>query len=285
MLQETHIDNINQLKLCKTEWKGEIFASFGTSQSRGVMILIKPNSVIEVVKFEVDQEGRVICLEVKIDKKKFILCNIYAPNNDDESFIEKVITILEKFQDHDGIILGGDFNLVMNTDLDRNNSKYNHNKMLQVLNTYIEKVNLCDIWRVRNPNVKRYTWHRWSKFHKPTCSRIDMILAPIGLIDSVTESSIQPGHLSDHSMVVLELKIDSYIRGPGVWKFNNQLLLDGKFCENMLKKIKETKEACCKSSLDANESWDFLKMEMGSYSKQYAKARSKKRRNRLCNLN
>lgn len=59
------------------------------------------------------------------------------------------------------IIIGGDFNLVMNKDLDFMNYKHLNNPKvrIKVLNL-METFNLVDIFRKNNANLKRYSWRR-----------------------------------------------------------------------------------------------------------------------------
>ena len=268
-LQEAHVENMSQLSRWRTEWGGMISASFGASNARGILTLVHPNSNMEIIKLETDKEGRILIVKVKLDGKHYVLCNIYAPNNDNGEFMEELLRMLDKFPDNDGIIMGGDFNLVLNTKLDRNGSEVNHGRMLEMLNTYTEKANLCDIWRTRNPKARTYTWHSWSRTHKPICSRIDFFLISQHLVDRVDNCFIEPGHLSDHSVVSFDFKTDSFHRGPGVWKFNNRLLNEEKFYKNMQSIIRTAKENG--KYLDPNEKWEYIKMEIGRYSKKVFK--------------
>lgn len=48
--------------------------------------------------------------------------------------------------------------------------------------------------------------------------------------------SIKPGYRSNHSAVLLELKFIKFVRGRGLWKFNNSLLTDKTYIE----KVKQT---------------------------------------------
>ena len=60
--------------------------------------------------------------------------------------------------------------------MDRTNSTCNHVHATNVLTEFMEKDNLCDIWRVLHPNDRRYTWHHWSS-HCQAASWIDMFLS------------------------------------------------------------------------------------------------------------
>ena len=55
---------------------------------------------------------------MKIDNKILTLVNIYAPYNDNPNFFSKIFSMIS-FECEE-IILGGDFNLVMNVQRDKN---------------------------------------------------------------------------------------------------------------------------------------------------------------------
>ena len=68
------------------------------------------------------------------------------------------------------IIIGGDFNLFLDSVLEGEGGslvlkKYSVSKLIEFKEIY----NLCDIWRIRNANVKRFTFrqkHRAQVFYK-----------------------------------------------------------------------------------------------------------------------
>ena len=169
----------------------------------------------------------------------------------------------------------------MNPSMDRNDSLVNHDRSFAVMNEYLQRSNLCDIWRVRHPSEKRYTWHKWSRTHKPLCSRIDLLFVPDSMVDVVSSAKIELGHMSDHSLISVEVRIDDYKRGVGVWKFNNQLLLDEDFCENILKVIECNSTF---SSLNDGELWENLKMELGTFSKKYSRKKEQHIKKEYCKL-
>ena len=65
-----------------------------------------------------DTNGRYILVKVKILGEEYILCNIYAPNKDDPLFFKSLFEQLENFADS-RLIIGGDFNLVQDINLDK----------------------------------------------------------------------------------------------------------------------------------------------------------------------
>ena len=111
-----------------------------------VATLVQCNSGIRVLSFKGDERGHILCVQIQLaeDRKEYIVCNIYAPNGDDPAFFEDVIKMVEEFKDHDGVILGRDFNLIMEPEKDRLNSLNNHHRALGVLKEYMESSNLVD---------------------------------------------------------------------------------------------------------------------------------------------
>lgn len=185
------------------------------------MILLKRNLDIKVKECYKDNEGRILTIQCEFQDEEFLLTNIYAPNVDSPSFYLKVISAMENIECHKKM-LAGDFNLTLEPGEDRKNTFTNNNRSLQVLRTYIEETDLCDIWRTQNPDKKAFTWHRGGDLN--TASRIDMFLISSNMISNVTDSCIKPGYKSDHSVVTLLLQFAQNIRGKGTWKINNNYL-------------------------------------------------------------
>ena len=77
-LQETHSVEEN-FRTWFTDWNFEVFVSHGTSNSRGVAILI-PKSMNPVVHWQqTDNAGRIIIVNVTLDNENFTLANCYFP--------------------------------------------------------------------------------------------------------------------------------------------------------------------------------------------------------------
>ena len=66
----------------KSEWKGEIMLSHGSSNSKEVCILLPPNLDYTINDKTIDDQGRLLILNITINSNKYILCNVYAPTRD-----------------------------------------------------------------------------------------------------------------------------------------------------------------------------------------------------------
>ena len=260
LLQETHLETENMVKQWELEWGGKVLTSFGKSNARGVAILMHPKTNCDIDKINMDSEGRILCCEVKYDNRKIIVANLYAPNEDDPEFFESVIRTIETYEDRDLTILGGDFNLVMNPKIDRLNSEYNHERSCKVLKEYCDRSNLVDAWRVLNPEQKRFTWHRLNRNRIPVSSRIDMLFVNEGMLDCVSRCNIEVGHLTDHSLINMTIKLDNYTRGPGTWRLNTKLLENSKYCDGIANVIERSDH--CSPFANPNEKWEFMKMNI-----------------------
>ena len=91
-----------------------------------------------------------------------------------------------------------------------------------------------------HPNESLFTWHRKSlKIH----CRSDYFLVSNGIINQIQECKIIPVSFSDHVAVSFSfLSKDYEKRGPGFFKFNNSLLEDKNFIEELKENIEKYKK-------------------------------------------
>ena len=158
-LQEAHCTKETK-NMWRSEWGYQAIFSSYSSESAGVCILFNNNFSFEIVKQFSDPEGRFILCDIKTDSKIVTLLNIYAPNNDDPTFFENIYEHLNSFECEE-IVYGGNFNLVLDLDMDKEGgNKTTHKNALKVLNTIQENLDLIDIWRAQHPQLKRFTWRR-----------------------------------------------------------------------------------------------------------------------------
>ena len=150
LLQETHSTKTIETKW-KIEWKSDIFYAHGTSNSRGVAILLPCNTEYKVHNIIRDeQDGRFIIMDIEIYKTRILVANIYMPTRDHE--LEQM-ALLKCFQNNlpecESLIIGGDFNLYLNPFLDKHPDMKNTNdnkSFRQDLNSFIETNELSDVW-------------------------------------------------------------------------------------------------------------------------------------------
>ena len=255
MLQETH-----NSKEVNTQWEtqfgGKIFNSFGNSNARGVAILLtrKIYKKASVTDVKGDNEGRFIMLTLEIEKQVFTMVNIYGHNKDAPGFFEYIDCKLNEALG-ENIIIGGDFNLVMDLQADSKNRNDSQPKSREKMIQIMDKYSLNDIWRVMHPTETAYTWYKL--LPTPIFSRLDMFVISMNLTTCTESIEIIPRIKTDHFGVKLKIRLDEYVRGPGVWRFNASHLGDEKFVNDLTEIIK--KATITASALNPAEKWEFIK--------------------------
>ena len=167
------------------------------------------------------------------------LITLYGPNKDSPGFFHEIENMLQE-ENADYNIICGDFNLVLNPELDTNNYKLlNNPKARDTVLKILEDHDLCDIYRNLHPNTKRYTWRRKNPIKQ---ARLDMFIASSTILDIINKCEIRLSYRSDHSITELEILLNKFNHGKGVWKFNNSLLENTKYLNLINKIIVEEKQ-------------------------------------------
>ena len=120
------------------------------------------------------------------------------------------------------IIFAGDFNLFLDRSIEvKCGNPCLKKQSLSKLVHIKEKLNLCDIWRIRNPKVKQYTFrqHHFSGFLQ---RRLDYSFISQNLQEIAKDTEILNAISTDHSPVSCQ-------REPGLWKFNNWLAFNEEY--------------------------------------------------------
>ena len=214
------------------------------------------------------------------------LVNHYAPNEEGAqipvlSKINEIIQNLETEEDTT-TIWGGDFNLFFDVQLDADGGSpklklYSVCRLLRIMS----ENDLGDIYTLRFPDEKCFTWRSKTPFKQ---RRLDYFLISDSLQDLVNAIEIIPSVQSDHS--ALKMKISSSTegsKGPSYWKFNNTLILDVEYVNNMKSKIPEF----YRESLvlqDPVLRWEFLKYRIRQYSMKVAKQKARDRKGKRLDL-
>ena len=181
-LQETH-STIEDAEQWTNEWGGSIYFSHGESNSRGVAICIKHGTNLKVDKIsEINGHGngRIICITCFVNDSKLCIVNIYAPNRDTPLFFERVFDTV--FLESERMIVVGDYNTVLNPALDRNQCIEKHNSQsATMIKAKMNELSLCEVWRDRNPEVRRYSWYRSMQKNCLQRSRLDYAVISNGI--------------------------------------------------------------------------------------------------------
>ena len=167
-LQETNSTGNNE-KQWKAEWGAPWGLAHGSSNSTGVAILFRKGFDCKVIKKVIDPNGRYISIEVQINDEKYFLVNVYGPNNDNKAvqFYDHLIDFLRKegLAYEDKIIISGDFNCPINPLLDKQvGILVLRKKVVERIEEIQTTFNLHDVWRVKSPQAKSFTWSQKSPF-------------------------------------------------------------------------------------------------------------------------
>lgn len=238
-LQETH-STLETIVRWKNEWGGELIACHGGSNSRGVAILIKNGLDCKVQHTILDPMGRYIILKADTKDSRYVLINVYAPNKDKDQieFVKNLLVILRKenLDTEEKVIMGGDFNCPLNPAYDKKGGNLNQRKsVVECIDCLQNELDLVDIWRIKDPNTKSYTWSQNSP--KIFC-RLDYWLISNNLNDLVKSTGIIPAIRTDHDAITLDIEeLETELKGSGYWKMNCSLLVDEEYVNSVTEMI------------------------------------------------
>ena len=204
-LQEIH-STIKTDTQWKNEWGGDIITSHGSSNARGVSILIKNGFDCTIHQKILDPLGRFIILKADIKDKTYVLINVYAPNKDKDivSFFNNLLaTLQEENLDSEDNIIGGDFDCPLKPEIDKKGGITIQRKSVTAcIDCLQNQLDLVDIWRIKNPDTRSFTWSQ--KSPRIFC-RLDYWLISNNLNDLVKSSEIIPAPRTDHDAIWLEI--------------------------------------------------------------------------------
>ena len=83
-LQETH-STIERQDQWRKEWGAPVLFSHGSTNARGVAILINNSLNITIQQSEISSDGRFIVLKADINNETYTIANIYGPNKDTDA--------------------------------------------------------------------------------------------------------------------------------------------------------------------------------------------------------
>lgn len=135
-LQDTHFITESE-PIIESQWGYQCIFNSYKSNARGVCILFNNNFEFHIHNIKKDGEGNFLAVDLTIEETRVTLVNIYGPNSDQPGFYENIRNIFLEL-DNEYFILCGDFNLVLNPDIDTYNYKYINNpkareKLLEIM--------------------------------------------------------------------------------------------------------------------------------------------------------
>ena len=215
--------------------------------------------------------------------KRIILANVYFPTRDKENAqCDMLADLNEKisslFSEGYTIIIGGDFNVVMNRELDyMGSSNVSKRKFRDSLQDFIDNKDLIDIWRTLHPNKKEFTFKQKTPLVQ---SRLDYIFVSSKFKNLVKHSEIIPSITPDHAGVKIEFSsdCDSFSFGKSYWKFNSSLCNEKDFQDGIKIKISEIEETWKDQISNRVQFWEFMKMKLREYIMKFSREKAKVRK-------
>ncbi|KAJ1184076.1 hypothetical protein NDU88_000886, partial [Pleurodeles waltl] len=151
-----------------------------------------------LTSYRIDQGGRYVVLEGKLDGKQLSLIGIYAPNTALPEFLNSLTPALLT-NPAAPAIWGGDFNNTPDLTLDRS-SPPTHSAANRCpegpLATWASNMGLCDLWRMKHPQHREYSFY--SVPHK-VYTRIDLLWGTRDICTVTNGIEYLAKSLSDHS--------------------------------------------------------------------------------------
>ena len=255
LISDTRIVKIIENQV-RSEWGGKCHFSSFTSQARGCAIFFRKEFPAEIIESSVvaHPSGNFLALNIKYENFTITISCIYGPNEDNPDFYRDVVFHeTEKLQNlSDFAILAGDWNLVLNQELDTHGYRSENNvNARNVVLEGMENLGFVDIFRELFPQTKRFSWR---KFGDNKRGRLDFHLISAQLLPFVQKADILPGISSDHSIVELVIDFSKFTRGRGFFKFNNSLVKDPIY----VNKVTETITRVAKQYAECTYNQDFL---------------------------
>ena len=181
---------------------------------------------------------------------------------------------LNNFSSYD-VILGGDFNLILNNDLDKISGAFqcSNYKAREVVCSHMLAINLSDSFCIFHPFMKTFTRIQITPY---TASKLNFFLVSNSLTSFTQIINVLPSIRSDHRVVKLVLRFLQFNIGPGYWKFNNDLLDDDNYMSFIKQVITDYKSNNPEEICTPQIRWDALKCVIRGYTIQYSSQKQRR---------
>ena len=283
-LQETY-STIDIESVWRTQWQGKLYFSHGSNKSCAVMILVREDLDFKLNLVRSDDNGRYIIMVAEVQGSSFLFVNFCAPNSvqDQCCFYDNLNKNIEEniIEMDNRIVLGGDFNVTLNPVWDCSGGNQSKKASAKFIEDLCLDFDLIDIWRIRNPEIKRFTWRQ----KKPLIQRrLDFWLISDACQEDMEKSDIISSINSDHSAIFLHFSsISKQKHGPSFWKFNASLADDMNYVALLTESVPEWL-AEFSAFTDKRVLWDLIKYRIRQFSIKYSKEKAREKRERVSKI-
>ena len=234
MLQETHFMKDAHPTFFHKAYN-QSFYTTSSSKTKGVAIFFHHSFPFEIQQVYKDHESRFIIIKGTLSGRELTVANVYAPNDAQTSFFTQFFNKLQQLHSSH-IIVGGDFNSVMQPNLDRSKQNLSSKTLSKTTITHLNDLQLIDSWRALNIGAREYTFY--SHPHD-SYSRIDHIFCTPIILANTHDAAIHPCSWSDHQIVTLSTEFIGLTPTPYSWRLNESLLSDPVHQQEIASEIKD----------------------------------------------
>ena len=117
-IQEAHRAE-NNMHDWRAEWGYQALFSCCTGKKVGITILFNNNFAFHISRTYCDLRGHFIVCDMTTNGEQLSLINVYAPNDHNPTFFNSVFEHLDDFKCGETIMIGGDYNLVLDVEIDQ----------------------------------------------------------------------------------------------------------------------------------------------------------------------
>ena len=274
-LQETFItDEVSNI--WEREWGGQMFYSPGTNNSKGQIILINKDFPFAISTETITD--RILTISFTTDKGKINIVNSYAPNTDRVAFFTCLSNHLDSLEGE--LIVCGDFNCVLDNDLDIISGNKHNNRDVEFFQEVITTHSLNDTWRLFHSDEKEFSWSRKNPF---LARRLDYLFTSDNIFDTCILCDMVSYSFTDHRSVEIKYSLSNMKRGPSYWKFNDSLLKDKVYLDQMNIFLDNYFQTTV--GLEDQLRWDLCKVKIKEFTIDFSKKKRKSEKNEQKKLN
>ena len=282
LLQETHGEK--KATLWKNQFGRQGTFSFHKNNSRGVGALA--NLKFNHPTHFRDKKGRIAGCVADAAGTKIGFISVYSPNlngsnNAQEEYInhlidlEKIIDDIKKVTEY--IIVGGDFNLIFDAELDAEKlDAKTYPIIIEELYELLGRTGLSDAYRFIHPEKKSYTFSPSGDNASKIFRRLDYLFVSDNILPYISSIGEVYTHLSDHKILRMEIVFKGQVKGNTFWRHNDKMLKNPDYLLHII----EEYHRCVESFLNDNnivsideanpsQLWEYIKYWLGNQSRDF----------------
>ena len=163
-LQETHSSTKGE-NAWMNVFNYPVFFSHGASNTCSVLIVYLGKKSFILNEQKTGKSGIILILNIMLDADQYILINLYNANTETEQvkILEELQSLFKNLDNSQNkyTIFAGDFNIFFNSKLEAKGSKpLLKRKSTAKLVEIKESLDICNIWRIKNPNNRNFTFRQ-----------------------------------------------------------------------------------------------------------------------------